>query len=128
MSIVDKIRRNYDYCFYRCADLYERTEGGGAGTGCIVMSACTIFQCGTFLHLIYWAVGITTTHNYYYTFGVAFLVYNLYRDKFKDTDEKLKALRNKYRNETNRRLKGWLVFLYITVSTFLYAITMYPII
>ncbi len=110
------------YVFYRVAKFYEdwgEKNGyirGGVVTfttiGAIVLSIITFvlffFFDKELNNDIIWGVFII----------VAILSFTLKEKKFKELQEK-------YKNETHKKLKGWLVFLYIIGTLFLYIVSLY---
>ncbi|SKC56460.1 hypothetical protein SAMN06298215_1698 [Bacteroidales bacterium WCE2008] len=110
------------YVFYRVAKIYEDwgeqyvyIRGSVVAFTTIGLIALSIITFVLFFFFdkelnkdIIWGVLIV----------VAILSFTLKEKKFKE-------LREKYKNETHKKLKGWLVFLYIIGTLFLYIVSLY---
>jgi hypothetical protein len=105
------------YCFYRISKAYKFWDDVGF---CIYGSFLTFFPLGSlFLSLlaltgaeldkgiIYTVVGIVSVAS------IAFIDGNRY-----------KMLEKKYKEEKHRKLKGWLVFLYVVGSLMVYVVSL----
>lgn len=110
------MKRIYDYCFYRVARFYERTEGGGLFSGTLVIAGSLFWLLLAFINFIFRPYQYESSRTFYIIYSV-FSVIVIYLISWKiDTEEKFWNLCEQYKGEKNAMLKGWLVFLFVLLS------------
>lgn len=110
------MKKLYDYCFYKVASFYDRTEGDGAFSGTLVIMGSLFWFLLAIINLIFRPYQYDKSRTFYIIYSViSVIIIGLISWKF-DTDEKYLNLRKQYKGEKNATLKGWLVFLYVLLS------------
>ena len=106
----------YDYCFYKVASFYERTEGDGAFSGTLVIAGSLFWLLLAVINFIFRPYQLEYSRTFYIIYSVISVIIICLISWKIDTEEKFLNLRKQYKDEKNATLKGWLVFLFILFS------------
>lgn len=111
-----------EYCFYKSSKFYKRW--GESNYHISGKFALFLALCSNILTLLSIFCAILGTR---YKTGIIYLLCSVFGvlSFFGLDKKKYKELERRYRSERNSKLKGWLVFAYISVSFVLYFISLY---
>ena len=110
------MKRLYDYCFYKVANFYERTEGDGTFSGTLVIAGSIFWLLLAVINFIFRPYQLENSRTFYIIYSVISVII-IYLISWKiDTEEKFQNLCKQYKGEKNATLKGWLVFLFVIFS------------
>jgi archaellum biogenesis protein FlaJ (TadC family) len=122
---MKSLKSLFDYCFYRIAKAYRNfddKEYCGWGYGILFASFGFIALALTTLILYIFHYKLTTT--IIVIVSIPFLALDALFSIFLNKKDKYIALEQRYGNEKNSKLKGWLVFSYVVGSVVLFFVSM----
>lgn len=114
----------FEYCFYRASKFYkswgETNNYYNSGKAVLILALTSniLTLIGLFCFFI---LGYGYSINVVYLVFITLTVLSIFVLREKD----YKRLEQRYKNEKNSKLKGWLVFFYVIVSFVLYFISLY---
>ena len=110
----------FNYCFYRISKFYEDCgEKEGYIAGRIVVFASIGFLIATFLIFVFYLLDKKINLKIIWAIIVVTSILSFFMKK-----KKYIEMAEKYRDEKNRKLKGWLVFTYVISSFVIYIVSM----
>jgi len=113
----------FEYCFYRSAKFYkswgENNNFYISGKFSLFLALCC--NTLTLIVLIYSLLGTKYSINIVYLVWILLSVLSF----FVLNKKKFAELAEKYKDEKNSKLKGWLVFTYIVGSVILFFVSIY---
>lgn len=119
------MKRFFDYCFYRIAKVYrilDKKDYCDWGYG--VMFATFGFIALALITCILYVLKYKLTNVIIIAVATPFILLDVLFTFFFNKESKYMRLEKYYKNEKNRRLKGWLVFLYVFGSVALFFISL----
>ena len=114
-----------DYVFYRINKFYIKYDW--YGTAFIIICAVLGFWSCSFIFILFGLVGLklSSKTEVMILYIVSFLGNLFFFHKRYETESFYKQLCKKYNQETNAKLKGWGVFLFIIISILFYMFGLY---
>jgi len=128
-----KLLHFFEYCFYRCASSkfsrkFEKEEDSDIAP-CIWITGCQTLNITTIMitfHIITSTVHVIDDKDFLITAWIStFTILALINAFFLLTRKKYEALKIRYKDEKNKKLRGWGVVLYIVLSLSLGIIAMF---
>lgn len=111
------MRKLYNYCFYKTAHFYERTEGDGLFSGTLLTAGAGLWVILAFINIILALFfHFSPKRPFYVVYSIISVIIIFYISHKYDTEDKYLSLCEEYGHEKHARLKGWLVLLCILLS------------
>lgn len=110
------------YVYYRIARAYQILDDKlyyGHASFILFTALCCLFL--VFLAFIFSLFGLKFSLIMLYTVAIIFIVFAI----IFASEKKYKELEKKYADERHKKIKGWLVFLFIIMSVILYFVSLY---
>ena len=119
------MRKLYNYCFYKVAHFYEKTEGDGLWTGTLVTVGTASWLVLAVINVLFAALHYEPKDAFYYCYAIVSLIIILFIAHNYDTDEKYRSLCKQYENERFATLKGWIILFCILLSVVLLVLSVF---